>query len=454
MTTTTTRRIAFHGDGGGTAPCTVGQWDFWRKMRRPGEPSFADTTSGGLLPEGLALDEVLDGLRLLIERHQSLRTLFHGDDHALNQEVLAEGELTVWLVRVDAVDDLHAFAGDWRPRPPGAQHDPAAELPFAARIVLLHDRPVVFQLWMSHLAADFLSGQVVAAEFVRLLQGGLTGVPRAVQPAEKAVRERSPRGRRALEQALDHWRRELAAAPPTMFPAPTGPPATPRFWRGGLRSRAVPLALDAVAARHRVGTTHVLLAAATVLLGLHTGRDRCAVRLMAGNRAGKDLHNAVGNLAQETISVIGLGGETFGDVVREAWKASFRAQRHGQFDADLAARLVAGSGVDLSVAFNDLWTPTRTRLPAPPAPPGESSFAWERRVERASVTFFLEVFRVVEDPHAVRLSLLADTAHFPPPVIPAFLSGIENLLAELADRDLPLSEIAPVRPAPRPVPAS
>ncbi|WP_433331254.1 condensation domain-containing protein [Spirillospora sp. CA-294931] len=451
----TPRRFTFEGTRATTGPCTVGQWDFWRKMHRPGEPAFADMSSGGLLPPGTTLDRVLDGLRELVERHESLRTLFREDGRGgLVQEVRRRGELSIEIIALDTLDELYGIVGDWRPLPPGVRHDPRTDLPFGARVGLIDGRPVFFQLWMAHLAADFLSSQVLAAELVELLGDDAAERPPITQPIEKAAQEHTEKGRRTLERALDHWRRELDAAPRTMFPAPPGEPASPRFWRGGLRSHAVPPALDLLAARYRVGATHVLLAAAAVMIGGYTGLDRCAVRLMAGNRTKRELRHSVGNLAQEVLSVIDLGGDTFEDAVRATWTASLRAQRHGQFDADAAAALVEAADVELSVGFNDLWTPIRADTAPEGAPHGESVFAWENKVERASVTFFLEVFEVLDDPSAVRLSLLADTAHLPPPAIRAFLTGIERLLLALVERDLYLKEIEPVERFLRPAQTS
>lgn len=443
MTEYPPRRIPFTGDRAVTRPCTVGQWDFWLRTHRPGEPSFTDMTSGGILPAGVTVAEVLDGLGALVGRHESLRTLFRlADDGTLVQEVLAEGEVEVELVDLSTLTPEDAV-GDWSPFPEGLPHDPATMVPFGARIGLLDGRPTVFQLWMSHLAADFISGRIVADELVKLLEGRLARPPGAA-PVDVAEEERSPRGRRALAKGLEHWRRELAAAPPTMFTAPPNESGTPRYWRGGIRSQALPTALDVVAKRYRVGPTHVLLAAAAVLLGRHTDHDRCPVRLMAGNRISTMLRHAVGNLAQEVLTVIDLNGETFGDVVRNTWAASMRVQRNGRFDANEVAALVAASKVDLSIAFNDLWTPVRDLAVLPAVPPAPSTFHWERKRDRASVTFFLEVHEDLTDTSAIRLSLLADTAHLPPPTIRAFLFGIERLVLSLVDGDLRLAEIEPV----------
>ncbi|WP_158587888.1 condensation domain-containing protein [Actinomadura logoneensis] len=404
-------------------------------------------TAGGTLPDGISIATILSGLGALVERHESLRTLFRlTDDGTLVQEVVAEGEVDVGFVDLAALGPEETV-GDWSPFCAEAPHDPATMIPFGARIGMLDGRPVFFQLWMSHLAADFISGRILADELVHLLEGGLDHPP-GLAPVDVAEEERSPRGRRALARGLEHWRRELAAAPPRMFPAARHKPQTPRYWRGGIRSQALPTALTVLAERYRAGPTHVMLAATAVLLGRHTGVDRCAVRLMAGNRVSPALRHAVGNLAQEVLTVIDLSGDTFGEVVRNTWAASLRVQRNGRFDADDVAALTAGSDVDLAIAFNDLWTPVRDPgLPGPEAPL-PTTFHWERKRDRATVTFFLEVHEDLSDTSVIRLSLLADTAHLPPPTIRAFLFGIERLLLSLVDGDLRLAEIEPIERPP------
>ncbi|MFI0367297.1 condensation domain-containing protein [Actinomadura sp. 1N219] len=442
----TRRRIAFHGLRAAGGPSTAGQRDFWRRVNQPGEPAFGDMSNGGLVPAGLSVEQVLDGIAALAERHESLRTLFRVSGGELEQHVLGSGEIEVELFDIDGLDFRDAV-GEWRPQAPDVQHDPGSEMPFAARIGLSGGAPVLFQLWMSHLSADYLSSCVLAGELVELLEGRLDR-PAGAHPVAQAEWERSPAGRRALARAADHWKRELDAAPSAMFPAPVAAPESPRYWRGGLRSQRVLRAANELAVRHRVGTTHVLLAAVTALLARRTGRDRCPVRLLAGNRSRPVLRHAVGNLSQEVLCVVDLSsatsaGGTFGDAVRAAWNASLRAQRHGLFDPHEVAGLIDGADADLGIGFNDLWAPVRGHLAASGEPPGPTSFAWERRIESASATFFLEVFEVLEDPSAVRLSLLADTAHLPPPALKSFLFAVEDLLVAAADsdEDLPLPRV-------------
>jgi non-ribosomal peptide synthetase component F len=207
-----------------------------------------------------------------------------------------------------------------------------------------------------------------------------------------------------------------------------------------LWARGGPRALDRLAARYQVGTSHVLLAAVATLIGRYTGRQRCLVRLVVGNRGRPDLRNAVGTLSQEVAAVVDLSAGRFDEMVRAAWSSSLHAMRHGQYDPDLAAGIVAASGVELDVYFNDMWTATRNGRGARgydgAAEGGDgTTFEWGQELDRASVAFFFEALEVVDDPEAVSLSLLTDTVRVPPPTIRVFLFAVEELLTTLAEDD-------------------
>jgi hypothetical protein len=140
---------------------------------------------------------------------------------------------------------------------------------------------------------------------------------------------------------------------------------SPRYWRGGLTSRAIPPALHTLAERYRTTTSVVLLATTAAMLGSLNGLSTCAIQLVVGNRFTPQLRYAIGNLTQEVLATVDLRGESFEDVVRTTWSAAMGAYRHGQFDPARAAELVReasrerGVEIDLSCYFNDLWASTQ-----------------------------------------------------------------------------------------------
>jgi hypothetical protein len=451
MTEITVHRVPFRGTRGGTGPFTWGQLDMWAEARlsMAGLPSFANVLGGGPLPPGLKTDQVLEAFGRLVERHESLRTRFRpgpgGDAARPEQEVLRAGELAAEVAAVDPDQNIFAIVGGWWPQMQDTPYDLVEGLPFRIRIGTVGDEPVMVMFGMSHMASDFLGTRVVYGELLDLLEGR-EPEGGAAQPLDLAEEERSAAGRRVLERALDHWRAALDAAPPAMFPTPSRTPEEARYWRGDLCSQTAARALRRAADRCGAGTSNVLLALTAALVGAHTGLDRCAMRMPSGNRGRPELRRMVSTLSQETPLVVDLRAGTLQEVVAAARTASLHAQRNARYDPEPVAAIRDGSATVLDVCFNDMWTPVCAGRPAaePAAPPAESTFEWNEKVDRATVALFLEAFEVLEDPEAIRLSLFADTAHLSPARIRSFLDAIERLLVVFAERDVRLDEIDPV----------
>lgn len=460
------RRVGFTGTRSVTGPFTWGQRQIWRDIQLMPDAAFYNVSQVLLTAEGLRLDDVLGQIAELLGRHESLRTLFRADAAGeLRQQVLAAGEVEVevLLADSDADHDIVGLFEDEERRMVGMAFDNATEVPFRALVGVLDGMPRVLILCVSHLAADLLSVRVLIDEMSAALTALAAGrrppeVPRSRQPVDQAEWELSAKGNRRMDKALRYWAGQLSSVPPTMFPVACGETVpSPRYWRGGLTSRAIPPALHALAERYRTTTSVVLLAATVAMLGRLNGLRACAVQLVVGNRFTPELRHAIGNLTQEVLATVDLHGESFEDVVKTTWSAAMGAYRHGQFDPARAAELVReasrerGVDIDLSCYFNDLWANTQT--PAKGFHPtarglkeamATTAFRWEDRTDEDSVKFFLEAFDVFGEPEMLRFSLIADTFYMPPAVIKAFLTGLERLLVELVTREVHLDEIAAV----------
>lgn len=466
MAESTCRQVRFRGQAR-MSGFSWAQRQIWREIELMSpNPAFGNQTQGVPVPAGVTVDDVTEQLGVLLTRHETLRTVFRADGAGDGvQEVLSRGELNVRLVSASQQDqDLLALVARQEQALLGEPFDHGAELPFRAVVGVLDGAPRLILLSQSHLAMDFLGGRILANELTALLTARAQGLPAppapsARQPVDQAEFERSARGLQLADRSLRYWRAELLRGPDSMFPLSVEP-ATPRYWRGAIRSRAVPSAVALLAARYKVSTSVILFAAMSALLGRSAGRDRCLARIVAGNRISAELRHAVGNFTQEVPAAIDLSGGTFKSAVSSTWSAMLRAFRNAQYPPEQADGLVAelarerGAGIDLSLCFNDLWSPVHGHDPAAITLPekiertaDDTSFIWEDHVVRAGVSLFLEVTGTpdeLSDPGAARLSLLADTSHVPPAAIISFLSGLERLLVRLAKEEIDLRRIEPV----------
>ncbi|MGP3910924.1 hypothetical protein [Nonomuraea sp. 10N515B] len=244
---------------------------------------------------------------------------------------------------------------------------------------------------------------------------------------------------------MAHIRSTLRAFPSANFPRASAPPEKPRYRQGGLGSYAVGAALDALAARYRVGSSTIALAATAAMLRAVTGRHEVGLLLVAGNRIPAELRHAVGTLTQDVPALIPVTGQVFSDVIQTVWKSSMRAYRHGRFDPAKAWDIIdelgeeRGAHPELRSFYNDFRTGS-----GPSAAKGggvPSRFRWADSATEEGSTFFMEVGDVPGHPGAALLSLCADTMYLPSEVMERFLWGCERLLVDQLSEDVPVSRL-------------
>ncbi|WP_157856191.1 condensation domain-containing protein [Actinacidiphila yeochonensis] len=258
MAETTRHHLPVRGGRSATAPATWGQRSIWTDIEyMMPDTSFYNSTLFVDVPPGASREGVFAALTATVARHDSLRTLFQqaqapapsdagpadsgaptAGRGALTQTVEAEGSLAVDVVEAYTDrDDLAEVAGRMDAEVTSHRFDHAREWPVRATVGVVDGAIVVVGLCLSHLAADNGSLRVVRRDLEQLLRvaGSAEGVRAAaaglpapgLQPVELAEEEGSPSGQRMLDKALEHWRGELAAMPPTVFPGPPLPPESP-----------------------------------------------------------------------------------------------------------------------------------------------------------------------------------------------------------------------------------
>ncbi|MYU23935.1 condensation domain-containing protein [Streptomyces sp. SID8352] len=449
--------VPFTGARAGDAPLTWGQRAIWHAVRRTA-PNDHYFNIGRVLPladRGAPVDgaRLTAALTALLTRHESLRTRFPSDaDGTPRQRLCAEGRIEVTV----------------RDEPDPARTGPAAEELLASltsrRFAYGTEWPVRIGavrgtggrithvvLALCHLAADGHGAEVLVRDLRLLVRRGSAGAACAATPYDLALRQDSPAGRRASRAALDHWESGLRQAPPTMFPTPAAPPRAPRFWTGRLVSAALPRAVDALAAGHRVSGSTVLLTAATALVAADQGHRVAAMMPIAGNRAAQDHRTLVSTLSQDALFVLRLpedpdrpdgGGAVFTDLLPLAWPAALAGYRAAAYDpADWDALLERasrerGTEVHPYCCFNDMRLAERHAVPAP-APDADELAALRARTvldfpatqDRVACRYCLHL---TGDDTALTVTLTADTAYLPPEAVHAHLGALEEVLTASA----------------------
>ncbi|MFJ7423550.1 condensation domain-containing protein [Streptomyces uncialis] len=454
--------VAFTGGRFAAGPATCAQRHMWNLIQqRMPDSAFYNQIHRAALPPGSTLSDVREVLGELVGRHESLRTVYQvGGDGGLRQRVIRSGSFTVGTVEAADEADVWRVIDAWGEDTRRVAFDHAVDLPFRAAIVCEDGEPVQVALCVSHMAADLMGLRVFEAEIARLSAARAEGraadpPPEFRQPLEQAAFEGSERGLRLLARAGRYWDEQLAGMPATMFPGAGTVPesALPPFHSTVLESRAVALALPVLAERYRAGSSAVLLAVVSVLLGRRGGLRRCGLRLLAANRTEGVLRGTVANLHQEVPVTVDLTGETVADVVRSARVAAMRAYANGLYDPDQAERVVQGherargEHIDLSCCFNDARAVREDRPGASPATPAEirAAMAWST-IEDDDLHEAERFFLVVHDdvPDRVRLVLGAQPHVLSPDDVRAFLVAVERLLVSLVADEMSLADCAAV----------
>ncbi|MFD8707539.1 hypothetical protein ACFV1W_33985 [Kitasatospora sp. NPDC059648] len=189
--------VRFAATTGGSGPLTRGQVDMIRRIRREA-PEQINKESVWPVPPGATLAAGLDALRLLVERHESLRTSFppgfDPDGFPDSQVVHGSGRFAVTVVEAGGLDDreLDELAAE------SGKSDVAVPVRLAAvpriRFTLLADGPELLRLVavVCHAGADGAATALLIQDWYALAAGKELPPVTAPTPIQIAAAERSP----------------------------------------------------------------------------------------------------------------------------------------------------------------------------------------------------------------------------------------------------------------------
>ncbi|WP_203914748.1 condensation domain-containing protein [Rhizocola hellebori] len=430
----------FQGPVTGSEPMTWGQRSIWKAYSefRP-YTSWLNICRVLAVPRRAAgdVESVTRAVGELISRHESLRTRI--DVAALRQVPHPDGQLPI-AVTLGSAESMDAES----------IKDAMGEVPYdygeewPLRVTLVTDssgRVTHLALVFSHVAVDFHASEILLRELRLILLRGKPPGPAGLQSLEIARREAGPMSHRS-DAARAYWTKEYGHLPKSMF-AEVAPPLTPRFRRALLESSAVEGAMRILAARHRVSTATVLLAATAALIGEWTGHDRCALFTMVNNRYQAGYQDAISKLNQVGLFVLELTGRPgLDELIPRTWQSALRAYRHAYYDPlvmDETLREIGrppGSGLEPFCYFNDLRLPNSSadEGPLPELKTVQDALentrlTWPETLERFAWRFRMQV---LDTPRGVGLSVTADSAYLPPQRVEDFLFELEKMVVRAA----------------------
>ncbi|WP_308222464.1 condensation domain-containing protein [Kitasatospora sp. A2-31] len=399
--------VRFGGASSGSGPLTLGQDNMVRCIRRD-RPEQINKESVWPVPEGTTLPAALDALRALVERHDSLRTVFPPgpapDGFPERQEVRAEGEFTVTVLDADGLGDtgLDLLADR------SGRADVAVPFELASgirlRFTLLADADLVRRLVVTvcHAGADGAATTLLLQDWIALAAGRELPPVTARTPLEVAALEHSDQGRRRTAASLRHWEKALATAPQAVFADSriTGPPEG--LATVVLRSRAAAADLAAAAQRTGASPSVVLLAAFSALVAQRAGRSELVFAALSANRQRAVMADHVGTLAQDALLVLDTGTADLDQLIGRTKAASLAGYWHSTLDSAKVWQLIEdvahlrGARFTRHVVVNDLsLTIPELMSDARPAPVADPELTWLPD-QPLGVRVMLNVLRAVD----------------------------------------------------------
>ncbi|MFC4126656.1 non-ribosomal peptide synthase/polyketide synthase [Nocardia rhizosphaerae] len=354
-------------------PLSLAQTRLWLLNRI--DPDSAVYT----LPIALRLTGDLDtaalwaALRDLLDRHESLRTVFPEDADGPVQVVVPTARvLPVAEVRAVAEADLPAAVREIIT----AGFDLTAEPP--VRVALLAgaregearlgdaDAEHVLVLAVHHIAADGVSTAPLARDLVAAYAARSAGrapewEPLPVQYPDFTLWQHDVLGDAAdpgsrLARQLTHWRTELAGLAPVLELATDRPRPSTRTGAGASAVFEVPgevaAGITELARRHGVSTFMVVHAAFAVLLSRHGAGPDIAIGTPVAGRADAALDELVGMFVNTLVLRTGVdGGTAFADLLAQVRAVDLRAFAHADLPFE---RLVEALDPVRSTAYSPI----------------------------------------------------------------------------------------------------
>ncbi|PTC36731.1 Pyoverdine sidechain non-ribosomal peptide synthetase [Pseudomonas paraeruginosa] len=312
------------------------QWFLWQM-----DPQSAAYN----IPSALRLRGELDvealaaSLGAIVERHQSLRTVFVEDEQldGFRQQVLASVDLPVPVTLAsgdDAQAQIRAFVESETQQPFDLRNGPLLR----ARLLRLAADDHVLTLTIHHAAADGWSMRVLVEELIALYGARRQGIEATlpdlpIQYADYAIWQRHWLEAGERERQLEYWMARLGGGQTVLeLPTDRQRPALPSY-RGARHELRLPQALgrqlQALAQREGATLFMLLLASFQALLHRYSGQDDIRVGVPVANRNRVETERLIGFFVNTQVLRADLDAQMpFLDLLQQTRVAALGAQAH------------------------------------------------------------------------------------------------------------------------------
>lgn len=348
----------------GPAPLSFSQQRIWfLDQWDPGAPTWNGARAMRMLGE-LDVDALQAAFEGVVERHESLRTVFPGEGREPRQVVLED-----WAVRVPVVD-LGDLPPDERERElPRLLREEArrtfdlrTDVTLRPTLFRLGSREHVLMIALHHISFDASSDPVLNREVAELYGAFRAGRPPRlpelpIQYADFAAWQRTRLQGEVLDDLVTYWRAQLAGVPARLrLPTDRARPAVQRH-EGSHHyvsfDPALGRTLGELARAEGATIFMAFLAAFDTLLYRFTGQEDILVGSPIANRNHRELEGLIGFFSNTLVLRNRLGGNpSFRELLRRVRENAVGAYAHQELPFE---KLVETLRVPRDPSYNPLF---------------------------------------------------------------------------------------------------
>ncbi|MGH7581164.1 MAG: amino acid adenylation domain-containing protein [Gemmatimonadales bacterium] len=346
----------------GPVPLSFAQQRLWFLQRlEPGSAAY-NIPFAARLTGALDVAAMHGALQTIVDRHESLRTIFTEMDDTPVQVVAGGSRIPLPVVDLERSPEpereLRRLAGKEARAPFDLENGPLLR----SRLLRLAPEEHVLLLTVHHIASDGWSMGVLLKELAALYRAGVTGEPAPLpelplQYADYAVWQRRQLQSDRMDRQLAYWKERLADAP-AVLELPTEPPGSSAS--GGRATKATivlpkPLAdaLKELSRREGVTLFMTLLAAFKIVLARHSGQDDIVVGTPIAGRSHTELEGLIGCFLNTLVLRTDLSGElTFTELLARVRETALGAYANQELPFE---RLVEELQPTRSLGHNPLF---------------------------------------------------------------------------------------------------
>ncbi len=392
----------------------------------------------------------------LVERHESLRTVFPDEDGRPIAVVQPAGPIRYTLIDLTGEADPEKELDRHIQEECRTPFDLARGPLFRVRVYRLAPDQHVVQMSLHHIVADGWSLGVLSRELTALydLHSSGIGTPPPVPPryARFAARERRRLDGPVGAQLAEYWRTQLAPPPPAVdLPTDRPRPALQTF-DGAIEQyhirRELADALHALGRKHGGTDFMVLLAALDVLLHRYTGLTDIAVGSPVANRNESGAEGVIGLMFNTLVMRTDLSGDpSFGELLARVRDVALGAYAHQEFPFERVVEIVKPPRDTSRSPLFQVMLLVQNMPMEPLQLPGLSIEQVPVRMGSAKTDLSVEVIQGTDGLH---LFLEYNTDLFDAPTVRRFAEHFERVLrAAVAEPERPISMLPLVSDAER-----